>query len=146
MGMEQQWDYTDGGQHKYSKKNAYLGPLSTTNLWTKGSLLHALFTFLTDTMTSKMTCEAENVDASQRNPLLCLSRHFEKQVVARSFPSYQSGRTAPRVKQAACIIMTCLSIKSCNCLFFCLYAVLIQFRSFTKISDKSRSIMYWQAK
>jgi hypothetical protein len=69
-----------------------------------GSLLYALFTFLTDTMISKMTCEPENVEACQRKPtsmgLLCLSRRFE-QVIARSFSSYQSGRTVPRDKQAA---------------------------------------------
>jgi len=83
-----------------------------------GSLLHALFTFLTDKIISKLTCETENTDPCQRKPtsmgLLCLSRRFEQQVFARSFLSYQSCRTAPRVKQAACIILTCLGIDSCN--------------------------------
>ena len=73
-----------------------------------GSLLYALFTFLTDTIIPEIRREAENVDACQRKPtsmeLLCLCLHFE-QVATLSFPSYQSGRTAPRVKQAACIII-----------------------------------------
>jgi hypothetical protein len=114
-----------------------------------GSLLYALFTFLTGTMISEFTCEAENVDACQRKPTstghLCLSHHFE-QVASLSFPSYKSGRTAQKVKQAACIIIGCLSIQSFNSVFFSLCAIVIQFRSYTKVFDKSRSIIYRQSK
>jgi hypothetical protein len=132
------------------RKTRTLDPLSTTNLWTKW-----LFTVCAVHIFNGYN-DFENDMRSWKCWRLPTEAHihgtpfplppFRTTVVARSFPSYQSGRTAPGFKQAACIIMTCLSIESCNCLFFSLCAIIIQIRWFTKVFDKSRSIMYRQAK
>jgi hypothetical protein len=133
MRTKHQWNYTDGD----NTKTRTIDPFSTIYLWTKW-----LFTARTvpifngyhnfgNYMRSWKCWRLPTKPTSMG--LLCLSRYFEQQVANLSFPSYQSGRTAPRVKQAACIIIACFSIESFNCLFVSLCAIIIQFRSYTKV-------------